>query len=36
MVTKIRSLGLHGVVGYEVLAECDLSGGLPNFENVGH
>lgn len=35
MVTKIRSLGLHGVVGYEVLAECDLSGGLPNFDIVG-
>jgi magnesium chelatase family protein len=35
LVTKIRSLGLHGVVGYEVLAECDLSGGLPNFDIVG-
>ena len=35
MVTKIRSLGLRGVVGYEVTAECDLSGGLPNFDIVG-
>lgn len=35
MVYKIRSLGLHGVTGYEVTAECDLSGGLPNFDIVG-
>ncbi|MCD7947217.1 MAG: YifB family Mg chelatase-like AAA ATPase [Oscillospiraceae bacterium] len=35
MVCKIRSLGLHGITGYEVVAECDLSGGLPAFEIVG-
>ncbi len=35
MLFKIRSLGLHGVTGYEVAAECDLSGGLPNFDIVG-
>ena len=35
MVSQVRSLGLHGVEGYEVLCECDLSGGLPNFEIVG-
>jgi magnesium chelatase family protein len=35
MVCKVRSLGLHGITGYEVTAECDLSGGLPNFEIVG-
>lgn len=35
MLFNIRSLGLHGVTGYEVAAECDLSGGLPNFEIVG-
>ncbi len=35
MMTQVRSLGLHGVEGYQVLAECDLSGGLPNFEIVG-
>ena len=35
MVSKIRSLGLQGVSGYEVSAECDLSGGLPNFDIVG-
>jgi magnesium chelatase family protein len=35
MVTKIRSLGLHGISGYEVLAECFLSGGLPAFDIVG-
>ena len=35
MVCRIRSLGLHGISGYEVTAECDLSGGLPNFDIVG-
>ena len=35
MFCKIRSLGLHGVTGYEVTAECDLSGGLPSFTVVG-
>ena len=35
MFCKIRSLGLHGVTGYEVTAECDLSNGLPNFTIVG-
>ncbi len=34
-MSQVRSLGLRGVEGYEVLAECDLSGGLPNFEIVG-
>jgi len=36
MLFKIHSLGLHGVTGYEVVAECDLSGGLPSFEKVGY
>ena len=35
MFCKIRSLGIRGVTGYEVTAECDLSGGLPNFDIVG-
>ena len=35
LVSKIRSLGLAGIHGYEVTAECDLSGGLPNFDIVG-
>ena len=35
MLHKIRSLGLQGVAGYEVSAECDLSGGLPAFDIVG-
>lgn len=35
MLCKIRSLGLHGVTGYEVTAECDLSAGLPGFDIVG-
>ena len=35
MVCNIRSLGLHGITGYEVSVECDLSGGLPAFSVVG-
>ena len=35
MLCVIRSLGLSGVNGYEVRAECDLSNGLPAFEVVG-
>ena len=35
MVCSVRSLGLHGVTGYPVSAECDLSGGLPAFTIVG-
>ena len=35
MVFAVKSLGLHGVSGYPVSAECDLSGGLPAFTVVG-
>ncbi|MGE4354443.1 MAG: YifB family Mg chelatase-like AAA ATPase [Oscillospiraceae bacterium] len=35
MVSKIRSLGLNGIRGYEVSVECFLSSGLPSFEIVG-
>lgn len=35
MFASIRSLGLVGIEGYGVACECDLSGGLPNFEIVG-
>ena len=35
MVVTVRSLGLNGVTGYEVSAECFLSGGLPAFDVVG-
>lgn len=35
MVFPVRSLGLRGLTGYEVTAECDLSGGLPAFTVVG-
>ncbi len=35
MVYSVRSLGLHGVTGYPVSVECDLSGGLPAFTVVG-
>ena len=35
MVSKVRSLGLHGIGGYEVGVECFLSNGLPGFDVVG-
>ena len=35
MVQSIQSLGLQGVTGYLVTAECDLSGGLSAFTVVG-
>ena len=35
MVVCVDSLGLHGIDGYAVRVECDLSGGLPAFELVG-
>jgi magnesium chelatase family protein len=35
LLYPVRSLGLTGVTGYEVSAECDLSGGLPAFDIVG-
>ena len=35
MVCNVTSLGLYGVTGYPVTAECALSGGLPAFDVVG-
>ncbi len=35
MVVTVRSLGLTGLSGYVVSAECFLSGGLPAFDIVG-
>ena len=35
MVSRIRSMGLEGIRGYEVSVECSLSGGLPAFDIVG-
>lgn len=35
MVCNVMSLGLHGVSGYLVSAECALSSGLPAFDVVG-
>jgi len=35
MVSKVRSLGLHGIGGFEVSVECFLSNGLPGFDVVG-
>lgn len=36
MVSKMRSLGIKGIGGYEVSVECFLSSGLPAFEKVGN
>jgi len=35
MTSKVRSLGLGGIRGYEVSVECYLSSGLPSFDIVG-
>ena len=35
MISKVRSLGLGGINGYEVSVECYLSSGLPAFDIVG-
>jgi len=35
MVVTVRSMGLQGIAGYSVSAECFLSGGLPAFDIVG-
>ena len=35
MVSKIRSLGIKGIGGYEVSVVCFLSSGLPAFDIVG-
>ena len=35
MVSRVRSLGLQGIGGYEVGVECFLSNGLPSFDVVG-
>jgi len=35
VVCNVASLGLNGVAGYPVAAECALSGGLPTFDVVG-
>jgi len=35
IVSKVRSLGLGGISGYEVSVECYLSSGLPSFDVVG-
>ncbi len=35
MICHVRSLGLSGISGYEVLVECFITNGLPAFEIVG-
>lgn len=35
MISRVRSLGLQGISGYEVQVECFITGGLPAFEVVG-
>ncbi len=35
MFASVNSLGLHGIDGFAVKTEADISGGLPSFELVG-
>lgn len=35
MLSKVFSFGLHGIEGYKITIEVDISGGLPKFDIVG-
>ena len=35
MLSRVSSLGLHGIDGYEVTVECYITTGLPGFDVVG-
>ena len=35
MLSRVSSMGLKGIDGYEVSVECDISNGLPAFDVVG-
>lgn len=35
MLSRVSSLGLRGIEGYEVSVECYITNGLPNFDVVG-
>ncbi len=35
MVSRVHSLGIHGIGGYGVTVECSIAGGLPAFDIVG-
>ena len=35
LVQKVRSLGISGIDGFDVMAECSISQGLPGFDIVG-
>ena len=35
MFARVNSFGIHGLEGFLVTAEADLSGGLPQFAIVG-
>ena len=35
MFARITSLGLFGMEAYKVIAEADISGGMPRFDIVG-
>ena len=35
MLSRVRSMGLSGIRGYEVSVECYITNGLPGFEIVG-
>ena len=35
MLSRVRSLGISGITGYDVTVECFISNGLPGFDVVG-
>lgn len=35
MLSKVNSYGLIGLIGYPLLVETDISGGMPSYETVG-
>jgi magnesium chelatase family protein len=35
MICSVHTLGINGIQGSEVVAECYVSNGLPNFDIVG-
>jgi len=35
MISRVSSMGIHGIDGYEVSVECYITTGMPGFEVVG-
>ena len=36
MYARLNSFGIHGLAGFDVTAEADISGGLPALNIVGY